>query len=105
MNLTFVEPDGTMHEREAEAGQTVMELAVGTGVPGILGDCGGACACATCHVYVDPEWQDRLPPATEIEADMLDIVDDRRDTSRLGCQIRLQEDHDGLVLHLTAALL
>ncbi len=105
MRLTFIEPDGTAHERDATPGQSVMEVAVGSGVPGILGDCGGACACATCHVYVEPEWEGRIVPITDFESDMLDIVDERRPNSRLGCQIRLGQEHDGLVVHLTAALL
>ncbi|MFT4011848.1 MAG: 2Fe-2S iron-sulfur cluster-binding protein [Paracoccus sp. (in: a-proteobacteria)] len=105
MRVIFVEPDGTTHEREASPGQTIMELAVETGVPGIQGDCGGACACATCHVHVDPQWREKFSGMEDFESDMLDIVDDRRESSRLGCQMRLTEDHDGLILHLVQAQL
>ena len=105
MKLTFIEPNGTTHERQGVAGQSVMELAIGTSVPGILGDCGGSCACATCHVHVDPAWVSKLAPPEGFETDMLDIVDDRDETSRLGCQIRLNEDLDGLVVRLSASLL
>lgn len=105
MRLTYIEPSGAEHPREAEDGQSVMEVAVSSGVPGILGDCGGACSCATCHVYVDPAWMERIPEITDFESDMLDIVDDRRPNSRLGCQIRLEADQDGLVVHLPDAFL
>lgn len=105
MRLTYIEPNGAKHPREAEDGQSVMEVAISSGVPGILGDCGGACSCATCHVYVDPAWIGRIPEITDFESDMLDIVDDRRPSSRLGCQIRLEADHDGLVVHLPDAFL
>lgn len=105
MKLIFTEPNGTRHEREGAEGQTVMELAVGSSVPGILGDCGGACACATCHVHVSPAWIDRIPAPEDFENDMLSIVDDRDETSRLGCQIRLTEVLDGLELRLSASLL
>lgn len=105
MKLTFIEPNGTTHQREGVAGQSVMELAVGSSVPGILGDCGGSCACATCHVHVDPAWLGKLPAAADFETDMLEIVDDRDETSRLGCQIRLTDELDGLVVRLSASLL
>jgi 2Fe-2S ferredoxin len=84
---------------DATVGITLMEVSKQNGVEGVLGNCGGGAACGTCHVYVDPEWQDRLPPPDAIEADMLEILEDtRRDNSRLGCQIRLAEALDGLVV-------
>jgi 2Fe-2S ferredoxin len=74
-----------------------MEVARSHGVKGILADCGGACACATCHVYVDPEWLDAVGPPDDIEAEMLDMVSDvQRDNSRLSCQIKLKPELDGL---------
>jgi len=84
---------------DATVGITLMEVSKQNGVEGVLGNCGGGAACGTCHVYVAPEWQDRLPAADAIEADMLEILEDtRRDNSRLGCQIRLAEALDGLVV-------
>lgn len=105
MELIFIEPDGTRHSRQAQVGQTVMEVATASGVPGILGDCGGSCACATCHVHVSQDWRDRLQGPEAFELDMLEIVEDRSETSRLGCQIRLQEGMEGLTLHLSSTLL
>ena len=78
-------------------GESLMELARANGVAGIDGDCGGGCACATCHVYVAPEWWDKVGAPDDIEADMLDMVSDvRRETSRLSCQIKLSPEFDGL---------
>ncbi|AWM23990.1 2Fe-2S ferredoxin [Sinorhizobium fredii] len=73
-----------------------MENAVRNSVPGIEAECGGACACATCHVYVDDDWMDRVGPPNDIEKDMLDFAYDVRENSRLACQIRLSEAIDGL---------
>jgi 2Fe-2S ferredoxin len=75
-----------------------MEAAVRNAIPGIEAECGGACACATCHVYVDASWQDRLPPPQSMEEDMLDFAYDVRPTSRLSCQIRIRPDLEGLVV-------
>lgn len=94
--VTFRTADGVARLVDAASGSSLMEGAVGGGVPGILAECGGACACATCHVHIDEEWIARLPPAGEIEASMLDYVQDARPTSRLACQIVLTEDLDGL---------
>jgi 2Fe-2S ferredoxin len=77
-----------------------MEAAIDNGVEGIVAECGGACSCATCHVYVDPQWSGRLPPPHAQEDGMLDCVLDRRPNSRLSCQIKLTEDLDGLVLRV-----
>ena len=99
--LTYIEHDGTPHEVEVPVGGTVMEGARDNGVPGIEADCGGACACSTCHVYVDPEWLDKLPPKEDMESDMLDFAyepDPQR--SRLTCQIKVTEALDGMVVHL-----
>lgn len=94
--ITYIEPDGTEREIEAEPGTTVMEAAVDNNVEGIIAECGGACSCATCHVYVDPEWIDRLSPPDAQEDGMLDCVIERRPTSRLSCQIQVREELDGL---------
>jgi 2Fe-2S ferredoxin len=96
--ITFIAADGTRYEVEAETGSTVMENAIREGVPGIEAECGGACACATCHVYVDEAWRARTGEPEPMEEDMLDFAYDVRPTSRLSCQIRVTDDLDGLVV-------
>ena len=96
--LTFIAPDGARHEVEAENGSTVMESAIRNGVPGIEAECGGACACATCHVYVDEAWFETTGEPQPMEQDMLDFAYDVRPTSRLSCQIRVRDELDGLVV-------
>lgn len=98
MLVTFVEASGAEKPiGDAAAGQSLMEVARANGIEGITADCGGGCACATCHVYVDPEWLDRVGPPDDIENDMLDMVSDvRRENSRLSCQIRLVPELEGL---------
>ncbi len=98
--ITFVEANGTRHEVSGEAGSTVMETAIMNGVPGIVAECGGACTCATCHVYVDADWADRVGGPSVMEEDMLDFAFDVRETSRLSCQIKVKPDLDGLVVHV-----
>ncbi|HTZ70873.1 MAG TPA: 2Fe-2S iron-sulfur cluster-binding protein [Acetobacteraceae bacterium] len=100
MRVTFVQDNGVVETiDDAAVGQSLMEVGRAKGVEGILADCGGGCACATCHVYVDAAWWDRVGPPDAIENEMLDMVDDiRRDTSRLSCQIKLREDLDGLLV-------
>jgi 2Fe-2S ferredoxin len=95
--ITFIEHDGNEHIVDVPAGLTVMEAARDNGVPGIDGDCGGACACSTCHVYIDPAWVERLPAKDAMEEDMLDFaLNPDPVTSRLTCQIRVTDDLDGL---------
>jgi ferredoxin, 2Fe-2S len=99
--ITYIEFNGTRHEIEVANGLTVMEGARDNGVKGIEADCGGACACSTCHVYVDPAWVDRLPKKDSMEEDMLDFAwnpDPAR--SRLTCQLKVSAALDGLVVHL-----
>ena len=96
--ITFIEFNGTPHEVEATNGMSVMESAVKNMVPGIDADCGGACACATCHVYVEPEWLEAVGERNEMEEDMLDFAFDVRDNSRLSCQIKVSDTLDGLVV-------
>lgn len=100
--ITYIAFDGTRFEVEAENGSTVMENAVRNGVPGIEAECGGACACATCHVYVDEEWAEIVGPPGPMEEDMLDFAYDVRPTSRLSCQIRVSDDLDGVTLQVPA---
>jgi ferredoxin, 2Fe-2S len=92
--------DHTGHDREvqAEPGSTVMEAAIRNGIPGILAECGGACACATCHVYVDEAHMPLVGEPEPMEEDMLDFAFDVRPTSRLSCQIRVRENLDGLIV-------
>ena len=96
--ITFVEHNGTRHEVVAENGSTVMEAAIRNSVPGIEAECGGACACATCHVYVDDGWAAKVGGPESMEEDMLDFAFDVRPTSRLSCQIRVRDELDGLVV-------
>jgi ferredoxin, 2Fe-2S len=96
--ITFVLPDGSQQTVDAEAGVTVMEAAKLNLIPGIEAECGGACACATCHVYVNADWQDKTGKPSEMEEDMLDFAFDVRDTSRLSCQIKVTAELDGLVV-------
>lgn len=96
--VTFVDPDGTRHTLDGEDGMSVMEVAVRNGLDGIEADCGGAAACATCHVYVAPDWIDIAGTATGDEAEMLEFAVDPQAGSRLSCQIRLTAALDGLVV-------
>ncbi|MES1200782.1 MAG: 2Fe-2S iron-sulfur cluster-binding protein [Pseudomonadota bacterium] len=98
--ITYIEQSGKEHVIEAPVGQTVMEVAIKHGVPGIDADCGGACACATCHVYVDPAWAAKTGEASSMEQSMLDFANDVEDTSRLSCQIKVTADLDGLIVRL-----
>jgi 2Fe-2S ferredoxin len=96
--ITFKEHDGTARTVEAEIGSTVMETAIRNGIPGIVAECGGACACATCHVYVDPAFTEIVGDPEPMEEDMLDFAYDVRPNSRLSCQIRVREAIDGLIV-------
>jgi 2Fe-2S ferredoxin len=96
--ITYIDASGTARTVDAEIGATVMETAIRNGVPGIEAECGGACACATCHVYVDEAWQVKTGEASAMEQDMLDFGYDVRPNSRLSCQIKVTQDIDGLVV-------
>jgi len=98
--LTVVAFDGTRFEIDAESGSTVMENAVKNGVPGIEAECGGACACATCHVYVDEAWTEKVGKPEVMEEDMLDFAFEPKPQSRLSCQIKMSDEFDGLVVHV-----
>ena len=101
--ITYVEDDGTRHVAEVAVGLSVMEGAVRNGFPGILAECGGACACATCQVYVPEAWRAVTGVASEVEADMLEFAEHVRPESRLSCQITVTEAMDGLVVHMPAS--
>jgi 2Fe-2S ferredoxin len=96
--ITFIAADGTRYEVEAENGSTVMENAIRNGVPGIEAECGGACACATCHVYVDEDYRAITGDPEPMEEDMLDFAYQLQPNSRLSCQIRVSDELDGLVV-------
>ncbi|WEJ59947.1 2Fe-2S iron-sulfur cluster-binding protein [Devosia sp. FJ2-5-3] len=98
--ITFVTANGERIETEAENGATVMETAIMNAVPGIVAECGGACTCATCHVYVDDAWRETVGGPSSMEEDMLDFAFDVRDESRLSCQIKVRDTLDGLVVHV-----
>jgi len=99
--ITWRDVDGAIIEAEVPHGKTLMEAAVNAGVKGIYGDCGGALACATCHVIPDDDWADRVGKPGAMEEEMLEMVDGiRAPTSRLSCQIRSSEELDGLILNV-----
>ena len=96
--VVFIADDGTRREVEAPVGESVMRAAILNNVPGIDADCGGECACATCHVFVEPEWLDRAGQRSEMEDSMLGFAATVQANSRLSCQIKLTEALDGLVV-------
>ena len=102
VKITYIDAEGTARSVEAEEGSTVMENAVRNGIPGIEAECGGACACATCHVYVEEEWRGATGEPEPMEEDMLDFASDVRPNSRLSCQIRVRPELDGLVVRTPA---
>lgn len=103
IKVTFVQPDGAEQIVEVDEGTSAMHGAVRANIPGIEAECGGALACATCHVYVEDVWLDKLPKVSPMEEDMLDFVHDLRPNSRLSCQIRLIASLNGLKLHVPAS--
>lgn len=102
--VNYIADDGTRHQVEVPVGDSVMQGAVNNLIDGIVGECGGGLACATCHCYVDDAWIDRVGAATGAEQQMLEVTSsERRSTSRLGCQITISDALDGLVVHLPAS--
>lgn len=100
-DITFIHPDGTEEGLEAPVGVSVMAVATGRGIAGLIGECGGSAMCATCHVYVDPAWLPKLPPPLPNELEMLECTaSERRPESRLSCQIQLDARLHGLVVRL-----
>ena len=96
--ITYVDSSGAKRTVEAETGSTVMEVAIRNNIPGIEAECGGACACATCHVYVAEDWRAKTGEPSPMEEDMLDFGYDVRPNSRLSCQIKVTQELDGLVV-------
>jgi 2Fe-2S ferredoxin len=103
VQITFIENSGKVHVVDATNGGTVMEAATKHNVPGIDADCGGACACATCHVFVDDAWMGKINPMGTMEESMLDFAEGVKPNSRLSCQIIVNEDLDGLVVTIPAS--
>jgi len=98
--IAYIEHNGKTHVVEVLNGLSVMEGAVQNNIPGIAAGCGGSCACATCHVYVDEKWFSKLPNKEKAEEDMLDMAFEPNKFSRLGCQITITENLDGLVVKM-----
>jgi len=98
--ITYIEHNGKSHTLEVANGLTVMEGAVQNNIPGIDADCGGSCACATCHVYVDKKWFNKLPNKESAEEDMLDMAFEPKKFSRLSCQLTVSDALDGLVVKM-----
>jgi 2Fe-2S ferredoxin len=99
--ITYVQPDGSRRTLDVDAGATVMLSAVSNDIPGIVAECGGSAMCATCHVYVDPEYVSRIPPVSEVENEMLaSAASERRENSRLSCQLVMGNGVDSLVVHV-----
>lgn len=98
--IIYQAQDGTRHEVEVENGYSVMEGAINNNIDGIVAECGGACACATCHGYVDEAWIEKLNEIDDMEDSMLDAAFDRKANSRLTCQIEVSDKLNGLVIHV-----
>ena len=98
--ITYIEHNGKSHQIEVANGLTVMEGAIQNNISGIDADCGGSCACATCHVYVDEKWFNKIPQKETAEEDMLDMAFEYKPLSRLSCQINVSDELDGLVVKM-----
>jgi 2Fe-2S ferredoxin len=99
--INYKQHDGTEHVVEVEPGTSVMQGALNNSISGVVAECGGSMACATCHVYVDDAWLDRLPEADEMESQMLDCVAaERRPNSRLGCQVNVSDEVSGMIIRI-----
>ena len=96
--ITYIDSGGTARTVEGDVGATVMETAIKNSVPEIEAECGGACACSTCHVYVDESWQEKTGEPSPMEEDMLDFAFDVKPNSRLSCQIKVSENLEGLLV-------
>jgi 2Fe-2S ferredoxin len=98
VQITFIDSGGTPRKVAGEVGSTVMETAIKNGVPEIEAECGGACACSTCHVYIDEAWREKVGESSPMEEDMLDFAYNVQPNSRLSCQIKVREELDGLTV-------
>ena len=99
-SITFIEHDGSEHKVDIEEGRSLMQMALDNSVPGVDADCGGECACGTCHVIVDKDWIATVGNASDVEIQMLDMAPDKAGTSRLACQIPMTEELDGLIVRI-----
>jgi len=100
-NIKFVEADGTETQLDVQEGWSLMQAAVSNGIDGIEAECGGSCCCATCHCYVDENFTDKLDAPNDNELGMLEeTVAERKDNSRLACQVKVSADMEGMVVHL-----
>jgi ferredoxin, 2Fe-2S len=98
--ITYVQKTGERQDIDVPVGHSLMEAAIDNSVEGIVAECGGACACATCHAYIDDAWLSKLPELNDMEDAMLDATSERRANSRLTCQIEMTDDLDGMVVHV-----
>ena len=96
VKIIYIEHDGTEHPVDVDVGTSIMEGAVSNSIPGIDADCGGGCACATCMVFIEDDWKDKMSSMSDEEESMLDFHEYKEDSSRLGCQIPITEEFDGL---------
>jgi len=104
--ITIIEHDGQVHTLDVSEGTTVMEAAIQYDIPGIIGECGGSCSCATCHCYVDPRWMEKLEARSELESEMLEFAAcATHENSRLSCQLEVTAELDGMVVRLPEAQL
>jgi len=101
--ITFETADGQRIDVDGRPGESVMLAALVGMVPGIEAECGGACSCGTCHVHVDAQWRAVVGPPNELEAGMLEMVDNASDASRLSCQVKVRDEIDGLVVRVPAS--
>ena len=99
-SIKFIEFDGTEHPIDAVIGRSVMQAAIDNAVPGIVAECGGNCACATCHVYIEEPWASRTAPPSKDEKEMIECALHVRDSSRLSCQVQVTSDLEGLIVRL-----
>lgn len=98
--ITYIEFDGTQHTVDGATGESLMQVAVANEIPGIDADCGGGCACATCHVYIDESWRSQLGEPDVMENSMLQLAEGVNESSRLSCQITLNDSHDGIIIRM-----
>ena len=100
VKIIYIEHDGSEHDVDVEAGLSLMEGAVNNSIPGIDADCGGGCACATCMIFVDKDWKEKLPELSDEEESMLDFHEYREEDSRLACQIPITDEFDGMIVKM-----
>ncbi|MFK7957540.1 MAG: 2Fe-2S iron-sulfur cluster-binding protein [Lysobacterales bacterium] len=99
--VIYIDANDDRHEEEVQVGFTLMDGAFNRQIPGMVAECGGAAACGTCHCFVDEAWTNRLPPVEDLEDSMLYLVSNRRDNSRLACQVYMTQELDGIEVHIS----